>query len=166
MNWEAVSAVADWLGVILLVISLGYVALQIRQNTRTVRAATELETARQWSEFHARIAHSCDMADIWDKGLTNAEKLTAKEKRKFVWLIAEYFFLVESLFRQRQLDFLGRDSWEQHQRTVAGLLLHPLVKSWWESGVSPYSPAFRAAVDTAKLKMTDESWSYSPLSDL
>ena len=92
MNWEAVSAVAEWLGVILVVVSLGYVAFQIRQNTNTVRASTELETGRQWSEFHARIAHSEDMADIWDKGLTNAGDLTVGEKRKFIWLVAEYLF--------------------------------------------------------------------------
>lgn len=166
MNWEAASALADWIGVILIVISLGYVALQIRQNTNTVRAATELETGRQWSEFHARVAHSRDMADIWDKGLTNAEDLTKSEKRKFIWLVAEYFFLVESLYRQRQLGFLGADSWDQHQRAVAGLLVHPLLESWWESGVSPYSPEFRATIDGARRRMESEVWSYTPLSEL
>jgi len=119
MNWEAASAVADWVGVILVVVSLAYVALQIRQNTNSVRAATELETGRQWSEFHARVAHSSDMAEIWDKGLTHVEDLSASEKRKFIWLVAEYFFLVESLYRQRELGFLGHDSWEQHQRPAA-----------------------------------------------
>ena len=120
MNWDAVSAAADWVGVVLVVFSLAYVALQIRQNTKSVRAATELDTGRQWSEFHARVAHSSDMADIWDRGLTNTEELSPSEKRKFIWLVAEYLFLVESLYRQRQLGFLGHDSWEQHQRAVAG----------------------------------------------
>ena len=167
MNWDAASAVAEWLGVILVVVSLTYVAVQIRQNTRTVKASTELETGRQWSDFHGRVAHSGDMADIWDKGLTNPEDLTAQEKRKFVWLVAEYFFLVESLYRQRQLGFLGRDSWSQHQSAVAGLLLHPLLESWWNSGVSPYSPEFRAAIDHARAELpNDAKWSYTPLSDL
>ena len=66
MNWDAASAIAEWLGVVVVVVSLAYVALQIRQNTDTVQAATELETGRQWSEFHSRVAHSPDMADIWD----------------------------------------------------------------------------------------------------
>lgn len=166
MNWEAVSAVAEWLGVFLVVASLGYLAVELRQNTKTVRAATELETGRQWSEFHARVAHSQDMADVWDKGLTNAESLTKPEKRRFIWLVAEYFFLVESLYRQRQLGFLGHDSWNQHQSAVAGLLLHPVIESWWESGVSPYSPEFRAAIDGARSELGSTIWSYKPLSDL
>lgn len=166
MNWDAVSAVAEWVGVVLVVLSLAYVAIQIRQNTKTVRSATELDTGRQWSEFHGRVAHSSDMADIWDKGLTNSEKLSPSEKRKFIWLVAEYLFLVESLYRQRQCGFLGHDSWEQHLRAVAGLLLHPVLESWWESGVSPYSPEFTKAINKERSSLGDKSWSYSPLSDL
>jgi hypothetical protein len=166
VNWDAVSAIAEWLGVFLVVVSLGYLAIQIHQNTKTVRAATELETGRQWSEFHAGIAHSPDMADVWDKGLTNVEELSTQEKRKFIWLVAEYLFLVESLYRQRQLGFLGHDSWIQHLNTVAGLLLHPVIESWWESAVSPYSPEFKAAIDGARSELGGAVWSYTPLSDL
>jgi len=103
------------------------------------------------------------MAEVWDKGLTNADELTPPEKRKFIWLVAEYFFLVESLYRQKKLGFLGDDSWEQHQATVAGLLLHPVVESWWKSGVSPYSPGFRAKIDEARSELGDAVWSYTPL---
>jgi hypothetical protein len=166
MTWEASSVLAEWLGVFVVVISLAYVAMQIRQHTTTVRAATELETGRQWSDFHSRIAHSDDMADLWDKGLTDAVKLTPGEKRKFIWLVAEYFFLVESLFRQRERGFLGLDSWEQHRGAVAGLLAHPLIQSWWKSGVSPYSPEFRSTIDRARSESDQEVWSYTPLSEL
>ena len=166
MNWEAVAATAEWFGVFVVVISLGYVALQIRQNTETVKAATELETGRQWAEFHARIAHSESMADIWDKGLTNADQLSPSEKRRFIWLVAEYFFLVESLYRQRQLNYLSNESWTQHQGAVVGLLVHPMLNRWWESGVSPYSPEFKATIDNARLASADAVWSYTPLSEL
>ena len=166
MNWDAASAIAEWLGVAAVVVSLLYVARQIRQNTQTVKAATELETGRQWSEFHSRMAHSGDMSDIWDKGLTDAESLSAEEKRKFIWLVAEYFFLVETLFRQREHGFLSEDSWEQHKSAVAGLLLHPVIQSWWGSGVSPYSPQFRTAIESAKAELGDAAWAYSPLSEL
>ena len=34
MNWEAVGAIAETIGVIAILVSLVYVAIQIRQNTR------------------------------------------------------------------------------------------------------------------------------------
>ena len=98
--------------------------------------------------------------------VTDSKNLSAQEKRKFIWLVAEYLFLVESLYRQRQLGFLGHDSWNQHQSAVAGLLLHPVIDSWWESGVSPYSPEFREAINAARTELGDAIWSYTPLSDL
>ena len=166
MNWEAVSAIAEWLGVILIVVSLAYVALQIRQNTHAMRAVTELETGRIWSELHARMAHSPDMVDIWDKGLTDPANLAPTEKRRFIWFVAEYFHVVENLYRQRELGFLSLESWLQHEKVAAGLLVHPLLKSWWRSGVSSYSNEFRGAIDDRRQSLGDAVWSYKPIADL
>jgi hypothetical protein len=167
MNWEAASAIAEWIGVILIIVSLVYVALQIRQNTATIKAATELETGRMWSEFHSRVATSPDLADIWDKGLTEPGALSPPEKRRFIWFVAEYCFVVENLFRQQKLGFLSRETWTQHESTIAGLLLHPLLDRWWESGVSPYSQEFRDVIEAARKKLHgDAVWQYTPIADL
>ena len=166
MNWEAVTAVAEWSGVILIVVSLVYVAMQIKQNTQMIKASTELETAREWTAFHARTAHSPDMVDIWDKALTDPTQLTPTEKRRFIWFISEYCSLVESVFRQRRMGYISREWWLQHERSVTGLLAHPLVHRWWESGVTPYSESFKNAIDKAKADRGHIAWKYTPLSDL
>lgn len=166
MDSAGLSAIAEWVGVLFIVISLVYVAKQIRQNTATVKAATELETGRLWFELHAQVAHSPDMVDIWDKGHTNADELTPTEKRRFIWFIAEYFYLVESMFRQRQIKFLSEASWQQHRHTVAGILLNPLLARWWESGVSAFSPEFVTNINAARHELGDAVWSYTPIADL
>lgn len=167
MSWEAASAIAEWIGVILIIISLVYVALQIRQNTETISAATELETGRMWSEFHARVATSPDLADIWDKGLTGPDTLSPGEKRRFIWFVAEYCFVVENLYRQRKLGFLSIETWSQHEATIAGLLLNPLLGRWWDSGVSPYSAEFRKVIDAARKNLPEDAvWQYTPIADL
>ena len=40
MNWEAIGAVGEVLGALGVIATLSYLAVQIRQNTRTVRSAT------------------------------------------------------------------------------------------------------------------------------
>ena len=150
MSLANLANIGEFIGGIAVIFSLIYLAFQIRQNTKTVRAATELDTGRQWSEFHARVAHSRDMADIWEKALGNPEDLTVTEKRRFFWLLAEYFSIVESLFRQRHLGFLVQDSWILQRNTVVGLLLHPIVESWWNSGATPYSPEFKNSINMAR----------------
>ena len=167
MDWSAVSAVAEWAGLVLILISLVYVARQIHQNTETVEAATELEMARAWSDLHARVAHSPDMVDIWDTGHTNPDSLGPTDKRRFIWLVAEYFFLVEGMYRQHQSGYLSHSSWQQHRAAVAGLLLNPLLERWWATGVSPFSAEFRQEVDTARAELPAEAvWSYTSIADI
>jgi hypothetical protein len=42
MNWSALGALGEFIGGIAVVISLVYVGLQIRQNSNSVRAASQI----------------------------------------------------------------------------------------------------------------------------
>ena len=46
MNWEAIGAVGEILGALLVGVTLIYLAVQLRQNTRATRAATLQEIQR------------------------------------------------------------------------------------------------------------------------
>lgn len=166
MDWTVIAAIAEVVGVVCLIGSLIYLGMQIRQNTAMVRANTELEAGRLWAELHARVAHSPDMADIWDKGLTDHTRLSPAEKRKFIWLIAEFFVMTETHFRQWKHGFLSADTWQVYRSTAAGALGNPLVRSWWASGVSPYAVDFREEMDRAVRELGDQTWNYKPLSEL
>jgi len=37
MNWEAIGAIGEIVGAVAVVVTIGYLAVQIRQNTRSVR---------------------------------------------------------------------------------------------------------------------------------
>ena len=95
MNWDALGAIAEVLGAIGVIATLGYLALQIRQNTAAQSAATELEKSSAYSRFHSNIARSETLADIWEKGFEDEASLTPHEKRRFIWIIADYFLSAE-----------------------------------------------------------------------
>ena len=165
-DWDMVSAIAELVGAGAVVATLIYLSVQIRQNTATVLASTELESARLFLEFHARMSHSADMARIWDLGLTDASRLSSDEKRRFVWLVSEYFFMVEGLFVQHRQGFLSAGSWLPHEATVIGMLTHALIRNWWESGVSPFSDEFSKHVEKVLAGTEQTPWQYKPLAEL
>ena len=166
MNWEAIGAVGEIIGALAVVASLLYLGRQMREGARATRAETELEAARMWSDFHSRVAHSPDMSSIWDRGHRDSTALTEEDRQRFVWLVAEYVFLVEGLFKQYERGFLSADSWDQHERTLIGLFDNPLVKNWWSSKVSPYSRDFVSHVDLAVGRGAEAKWSYTALGGL
>jgi hypothetical protein len=166
MNWDAIGAVGEIIGAIAVVVSILYLGRQVREGARATRAETELEAAQMWSEFHARVAHSPDMTRIWDSAHAKPETLSDQDRQRFVWLIAEYFFLVEGLFKQFERGFLSDRTWEPHARTVAGLFENAIVLEWWKSGVSPYTADFVEYVNRMTDIPVDSTWEYTPLAEL
>ena len=67
MNWEAISAIADIIGVIAIVVSLIYVSIQIRQNTKVARAATRQAIADSTESLGNDLLNSAEMAEIFVK---------------------------------------------------------------------------------------------------
>ena len=100
MNWEAIATISEVIGAVGVIVTLVYLAIQIRQNTAAQSAATELEKSTSYSGLHSYIASSETLADIWEKGFDDAESLTPHEKRRFIWVIADYFLRAEGLYNQ------------------------------------------------------------------
>lgn len=60
MNWEAIGAIGDIVGAVAVVISLVYVAVQVRQNTNASRAATVQDMTNKWVQINLWSAESPD----------------------------------------------------------------------------------------------------------
>ena len=66
MNWQAIGAAGEVLGAIAVLLTLIYLTLQIRQNTK----ATRLQTAQATHQFSAdgvSLLANVDTAVIWSK---------------------------------------------------------------------------------------------------
>ena len=51
MNWDAIGATGEWAGAIAVVATLGYPAVQIRQNASSMRSSTgsvQSSLAKEW----------------------------------------------------------------------------------------------------------------------
>lgn len=112
------------------------------------------------------MAHCDETTRIWDTGLTDPDSLTDGEQRRFVWFVAQLFFVVEGLFRQHRRGFLSEESWRPFMTLVTGLLQNQIARNWWSSGVSPFSMESRAYVDEEISGETVEPWKYTRLSEL
>ena len=61
MNWEAVGAVGEILGAIAVLVTLIYLATQIKQHTLATRALTNSAYAEAGREFNMAIANSPEL---------------------------------------------------------------------------------------------------------
>ena len=166
MNWEAIGAIAELLAAMGVIATLAYLAVQIRQNTAAQTASTELQKSHSWATIHRSIAGSEALADIWEKGFDDEQSLTPHEKRRFIWMIAEYFLIAEGMHNQHNLGYVSGESWYQHQGVVIGMLHNPLIRRWWDGYTTPITPSFREFIDIQFKKESPAAWNWQKLSDL
>ncbi len=154
MNWEAVGAIAESVGVIAIFMSLVYVAVQIRQNTRQFSRSVE---ANQLSAFernietanHIRellILHP-NLAQLLLSGFESYSQLEASEKFRFGMLLRNIFSAMQGAYiRQLSVEH-DPQKFEGSQRMLDEILLNPGVREWLEENEPDWRPEFRKLVD-------------------
>ena len=58
MNWDAIGACAEVVGAIGVVVSLVYLAIQVRSNTSALKAGASFETTHSWATFNEMVVSS------------------------------------------------------------------------------------------------------------
>jgi hypothetical protein len=146
MDLTQLANLGEFIGGVAVLVTLIYLALQIRQNTNTTNASADLEAAKLMANWHARVSDNAALADLWDGAAADSQDMNEDERRRFLWFIAEYFFIAEGLWRQNRRGLLSNDSWLPHTWLLHTLVRNPTVKGWWDARMSPLSLEFRAYV--------------------
>ena len=137
MNWEAVGAVGEVLGAIGVIVTLVYLAVQIRQNTRAMEESRKLALAQAYQlradglsdmmvdaangEVGAILVKLTSLGYPEDLGALG--QLSAEELGRFrVWQIAQQTHW-DNIFHQYQQGYLDPEYYEQaFKHRVARLL--------------------------------------------
>ncbi len=152
MNLDAISAVAEVVGVVAVIGSLVYVGLQIKQNTTIARANIVHETSVAAVRIHELIAQDSTLADIYRKG-TNGISLDGTELERFIALVHIYVTWLEDVDSQYVSGLYfdeddDEDLIDYMSRGFAGLFSTPEARRWWhQGGKLAYRPSFIKKMD-------------------
>ena len=107
MNWEMISAVGQMLGAIGVIISIIYLAAQIRnQNKESQRAAMNVLTSH-WSDLNRTIVENPDLAALWLRALQSFDELDSTSKLRFSAHLGRFLRTADSLY----LAYPGFQRW-------------------------------------------------------
>jgi hypothetical protein len=143
MNWEAVGAVAELLGAIGVIASLGYLAQQVRHNTRSVRAASYQSWFASYDSLSNLLLGDPALDALVHRAGSDPRELTPDERRRFLGVLRRGFRQFESLFYQHREGMIDRDLFDAWLAIYARTATGPLFESFWEADRDIFSKAFR-----------------------
>ncbi len=141
VNWDAVGAVAELLGALGVIVSLVYLALQIRQNSTLLRQTSATEranaavvSASQGAEFTRAIALDADASRIWAVGFSDPDALDPDELARFDQLMFSQLIQIDVnhfLGMHGPLDRAVHAIWD---KLLDGWITQPRFRALWDAG--------------------------------
>jgi hypothetical protein len=101
MNWEAISALGQIVGAIAVVVSVIYLALQVRSNARQMRLASMRSMSDAFNGFLQGLAGNPQMGELWYRGVTDYESIQGGDLPRFNALIDHLFRIFEDMYYQK-----------------------------------------------------------------
>jgi hypothetical protein len=146
MNWAAIGAVSEVVAAVAVVVSLVYLATQIRQANKTARATTRNAIAESAQALSQDVINNADMAEIFVKHL-NGEKLDAVEMLRMQGRCYRDMRHWENIYYQVREGLLTAEEWSGFRKNLAALFEIEAYRDYWDSEADLYSAAFREQID-------------------
>ena len=146
MNWAVAGAAAEVVGAIGVIVSLLYLAAQVRMQNRQARLDVVNELARQRNEYSGNVADNGALAEIWSRGIIDYEALSDIERVRFSAHLARMVRVMESLFQHRSEDQFRGENWEALDEYMKDVFSYAGVQQWWQLRARYFTKAFQAHV--------------------
>lgn len=150
MTLQDLGNVGEFVAAIATIITLVYLAVQIRQNTKSVRMTAEMGVSQQIATWASRVTEDPEIGRIYDKAAEAPHDLTEDERRRLLWFVSELFMLLEGQYQIYKEGHIAEDSWNAKVNVMVGLLENAVIAEWWEGRVAPFGPKFFEHIESRR----------------
>jgi len=144
---EILGNLGDFIGGIAVVVTLIYLAIQIRQNTSALRTTSRQTISAGYRESNRlRLDPAAGLA--WAKGLTSFPDLPFEDRNLFGTIMIDEALFFQGAFAIYESGQLEEPTYTAYLRWFTSLVATPGGRAWWETtGRLVWAPGMVAAVD-------------------
>jgi len=150
MNWEAIGAVGEIVGALGVILSVLYLAIQIRKDARARVADTSHSIAARAGAVQQILSENRELAAAWRTALTgNLESLKDADRTQFEAFLSVITRSYEDAFYQFREGLIEERVWLAYARSIPDVVRAPGYMAWWQTRKHWFSDDFQAFVDRA-----------------
>ncbi len=149
MNWEAISAIAEVIGVGAVVVSLAYVAIQIRQNTNQLKGESIREINNAESELTAEVRGNHELFVIVVQASHDWNALKPQDQARANLFFHSYMRWCETCWNLDRQGALENRIYKSRESFILGFLGQPEGgQVWWRMWKGIFDPEFSEHMDS------------------
>jgi hypothetical protein len=149
MPLDQLANIAEISAAALLIVSLIYVGLQVRQNTTATKAATGQSFVDTMNGYVGLINSSATLADILHRGANGLSNLKNGEVIQFGAFCDQCFINFETFYFQWKAGVLDRRLWSVQSHAIADFMVQTGQQQWWETKRHWFDQEFQEYVNQA-----------------
>jgi hypothetical protein len=147
MNWEAIGATAETISALAVIISLLYLASQVRQNTIASRFSRYDSFVRTIADVRRSILENETLSRVWEVGLRAPSELNEAESAQLRLLLYNAVQTMESLHLQLTQSGLDKEIWSRQVPVITRVIGSVGGREWWSIYKVEFDRNFIDAVD-------------------
>ncbi len=147
MTLEELAYISQIAGVAGLLASLIFVGLQIRQNTKAIKATSHHAITDSFNAINTLLISDPKVARLWRLGMAGAEGLDDDERVSYSFLSLGYMRIFETLYYQYKNGTMDKKLFDAELNTLKWSVTHPGFRAWWAVNPISLSAEFRTFID-------------------
>ncbi len=142
-----IGAIGEVAGAAAVVVTLFYLARQIREGARQDRRMQYAQLNRDFLQLPGAIAHDESFSNVFYQGMVDPSSLSQAQRARFYSAVLITFRSLEALFHYHREG--GVDDWgaASHQAAMVDLLGMPGFRCYWADRKHWYSAEFQKEVE-------------------
>ena len=149
MNWGAIAAISQTVGSLAVVVSLIYVAVQIRQNTALAQTQYHGNAINAVARFQDWKAANPENARIFRQGMMDFRSITLDERIMLDGVLTDLVLMFKDILEAHGRGFADIATYEAWKGFIGANLGMPGGQMWWAQGRNIFVGAVQTAVDLA-----------------
>jgi len=138
MNWDAISTITDIVGALAVVVTLWYLALQMRQGNRQAYADNLQAALNRWVDIQGNLTATTEDAELFRRALNDYHSLSSAEKATFSGRMLQMAACFHTILVLHERGLWDAESFDAVRRTLVAYLKCRGVSTWWQETKSSY----------------------------
>jgi len=151
MTLDALGNIGEFVGSIAVLISLIYLAIQIKKSTETERTSTYQSIVSDFGRMNQGLASDPELNFLYVRAMEDYESLNPSEKARISQVFYMTFRYFENMYYQHRKGYLEAEVWIGWQRLMVTYFGRPGFNTWWKSRRDVFSEPFAHFLETTEL---------------